>query len=344
MTKTVKNSLIYIISIFVLIISIFAACIIGSSDISFETVVNVLKHKVLIEETLELKDSMVYIVWDLRLPRALLAVAVGGGLAVAGTSMQSITRNVMADPYVLGISSGALALVSVGYFFGGALTATNWFISTLAFIGSLVSLFIVFAIGGFSKAASPGRLILSGMAVSISLNAIAQFFIYIGSDSNKASSIISWMMGSLAATRWNNLWITFIGCIAGTVFFICNARAFDLIALGDETAISLGTNTALVKRTSLIVISIITGLSVSSCGMIGLVGFVVPHVVRFIIGTEHRKLFPLVFITGGIFLLWMDIFARTILSPQEVPIGVFTALVGGPFFIWMIRRNMKGKH
>ena len=343
MNKKAKSVIVYTVMIALLLLSVFAACVIGTLDISFSTVLSVLQEKILKNGSSDTAPSITYIIWELRLPRSLMAIAVGGGLAVAGASMQSITRNVMADPYVLGVSSGALALVSVGYYFGGALTATSWFISTLAFIGAMISILVVFLIGGFSKTASAGRLVLSGMAVSISLNAVAQLFIYLSSDSNKASSIVSWMMGSLAGTRWDNLWITFIGCILGTLFFIFKARAFDLIALGDETAISLGTNTTSLKRCSLLVISIITGLSVASCGMIGLVGFVVPHIVRFIIGTEHRRLFPLVFIAGGIFLLWMDIFARTILSPQEVPIGVFTALIGGPFFIWMIKRNMKGR-
>ncbi len=271
-----------------------------------------------------------------------MALAVGGGLAVAGAAMQSITRNVMADPYVLGISSGALAFVSVGYLVGGTLTLTSWFIPGLAFIGSLVSLALVFSIGGFSNNSSPARLVLSGMAVSITLNALAQYCIYNQENSGGASSIVNWMMGSIGGARWDNIWLPLIGCLAGTAFFIYHSRAFDLIALGDETAIILGTNTKDVKRMAMVVVAVICGFSVASCGIIGLVGFMIPHIVRFIIGTDHKKEFPLVFLVGGIFLILMDVLARTVLAPSEVPVGIFTALCGGPYFIWLLRKQKKG--
>lgn len=285
--------------------------------------------------------SDVYIVWNLRFPRALLAFAVGGGLAVAGGAMQSITRNVMADPYVLGISSGALALVSVGFLVGGALVNTGWFIPALAFMGALGALGLVFAIGGFSNASSPTKLVLSGMAVSITLNAIAQYCIYHQQSGNQASSIVNWTMGSLGGARWADIWIPFIGCLICALYFTRHARAFDLIALGDEAAISLGTNTKSIKRTSLLMVAMISGFSVASCGIIGMVGFMIPHVVRFLIGTEHKRAFPVSFIVGGVFLILMDVLARTVLAPSEVPVGIFTALCGGPYFVWLLRKSRK---
>ena len=198
---------------------------------------------------------------------------------------------------------------------------------------------LVFAVGGFSKDASPAKLVLSGTAISVTLNAVAQFCIYNSLSDNKANSIVSWMMGSLAGARWGNIAVPFVGCIAGLVIFAFLARAFDLIALGDETAISLGTNVTFIKRFSLLIVAVIAGFSVASCGIIALVGFVIPHIVRFICGTGHRRLFPIAFLVGGIFLIWMDVLARTLLAPQEVPIGIFTALCGGPYFIWILRRK-----
>lgn len=290
-------------------------------------------------ESSTITKSDVYIVWNLRFPRALLALFVGGGLAVAGAAMQSVTRNVMADPYVLGISSGALAFVSVGYLFGGVLSTTSWFIPSLAFLGSLMALALVFAIGGFSNNSSPAKLVLSGTAVSMTLNAVAQYCIYNQENSGGANSIVNWMMGSLGSARWDNIAIPAVGCFLSAVFFMFHARSFDLIVLGDETAITLGTNTKRIKLLAMVVVAIICGFSVASCGIIGLVGFMIPHVVRMIIGTDHKRLFPLAFIVGGIFLILMDLLARTVLAPSEVPVGIFTALCGGPYFIWLLRKK-----
>lgn len=334
-----KNGLVYVAVFIGLMVSIFLACAFGSSKVSLETVLGVLGQKLFGIESAAVENSDIYIVWNLRFPRALLALAVGGGLAVSGAAMQSITRNVMADPYVLGISSGALAFVSLGYLFGGSLTSTAWFIPALAFLGSLGSLALVFAIGGFSSSSSPAKLVLSGMAVSITLNAVAQYCIYQQESSGGASSIVNWTMGSLGGSRWGNIWLPILGCVTGTIYFIYHSRSFDLIALGDETAIILGTDTKRLKRVSMVVVAVICGFSVASCGIIGLVGFMIPHVVRFLTGTDHKREFPLSFLVGGIFLILMDLVARTVMSPSELPVGIFTALCGGPYFIWLLRRK-----
>ena len=341
--KKIYKYLFYIAALGALIISILLACALGSSKVSLESVFSVLGDKLFGLSETGSASSDAFIVWNLRLPRAVLAFAVGGGLATAGAAMQSITKNVMADPYVLGISSGALAFVSVGYLIGGTLVSCGWAIPLLAFIGSLAAITIVFLIGGFSKETSSARLVLSGMAVSITLNAVAQYCIYNQTNSGGASSIVNWMMGSLGGARWDNIWISFLGCILGNIFFLYHARAFDLIALDDETAVALGTNIRFIKRLTIIVVALICGFSVVSCGIIGLVGFMIPHIVRFITSTNHKQVFSLSFIIGGIFLIIMDILARTVLAPSEVPVGVFTALCGGPYFIWLLRRKRRKK-
>lgn len=342
LNKTKRKAAILYLGIGVLFVaSIFIACVFGSTHVSFERVLRVLAQQLFGVQSELVAASDIYIIWNLRFPRALLAFAVGGGLAVAGGAMQSITRNVMADPYVLGISSGALAFVSIGFLIGGALTQTSWFIPLLAFFGALAALGLVFAIGGFSSTSSPTKLVLSGMAVSITLNAIAQYCIYHQQNGNHASSIVNWMMGSLGGARWSGIWIPFIGCILCTLYFTRHARAFDLIALGDETAISLGTNTRSIKRIALLMVAMISGFSVASCGIIGMIGFMIPHVVRFLIGTEHKRAFPVSFIVGGIFLILMDVLARTMLAPSEIPVGIFTALCGGPYFVWLLRKSRK---
>ena len=339
MIKIRNKGVLYITAVVALFVSVFLACALGSSKVPLQTVMGVLGNRLFGIESTNITSSDIYIVWNLRFPRAVLAFAVGGGLAIAGAAMQSITKNVMADPYVLGISSGALAFVSVGFLIGGSLTLTSWFIPTLAFAGSLGALALVFAIGGFSGSSSPAKLVLSGMAVSITLNAAAQYCIYNQANSGGANSIVNWMMGSLGGARWDNIIIPVLGCLAGLVFFLFHARSFDLIALGDETAIILGTNTKSMKLLSMIVVAVICGVSVASCGIIGLVGFMIPHIVRFIIGTDHKREFPLAFLIGGVFLILMDILARTVLAPSEVPVGIFTALCGGPYFIWLLHKR-----
>ena len=339
MIKIKNKGVLYITAVVALFVSVFLACALGSSKVPLQTVMGVLGNRLFGIKSTNITSSDIYIVWNLRFPRAVLAFAVGGGLAIAGAAMQSITKNVMADPYVLGISSGALAFVSVGFLIGGSLTLTSWFIPTLAFAGSLGALALVFAIGGFSGSSSPAKLVLSGMAVSITLNAAAQYCIYNQANSGGANSIVNWMMGSLGGARWDNIIIPVLGCLAGLVFFLFHARSFDLIALGDETAIILGTNTKSMKLLSMIVVAVICGVSVASCGIIGLVGFMIPHIVRFIIGTDHKREFPLAFLIGGVFLILMDILARTVLAPSEVPVGIFTALCGGPYFIWLLHKR-----
>ncbi|MGN0350930.1 MAG: FecCD family ABC transporter permease [Roseburia sp.] len=341
MTEKRKNSWITIFMIAGLILSLLLVCAIGATDVTLGHVIKIIWCKLSNTNMDTINQSELYIVWNLRLPRALAAAVIGGGLAVAGTAMQSVTRNVMADPFVLGISSGALAFVSIGSYIGATAIMIGWQTSLLAFLGALFAVGFVFAISGMRGTISGGKLILTGQAISITLNAVAQYFIYTSTTSNKSSSIVTWMMGSLAGIRWDNLWIPLIGILICVCIFISYARAFDLMALGDETAISLGIHISRMKRITLILVAFITGFAVAASGIIGLVGFMIPHIVRFIVGTSHKKLFPLTFLSGGIFLLWMDVFARTLLEPQEVPIGIFTALCGGPFFVWMIHKRMK---
>lgn len=340
--NNINKKIFWIVGIIIVFVtSVFAACALGSVYVPIEKVINVIEFKLFnVKESL-VDTSDIYIIWNLRIPRALLGFAVGGGLAVCGAAMQSITKNVMADPYVLGISSGALAFVSIGFLIGGSLCLTSWFIPLLAFMGAIFSLALVFMIGGFASTSSPVKLVLSGMAVSITLNAVAQYCIYKQENSGGAKSIVNWTLGSLGGARWDNIGIPFVGCTVGIIFFVYEARAFDLIALGDETATILGTNTSVIKKVALLFVAIICGISVAACGLIGMVGFVIPHIVRFFVGTNHRKEFPLAFFTGGIFLIIMDILARTVMAPSEIPIGVFTALCGGPYFIWLIKKKSK---
>ena len=336
-------SLIAII-ILLLTLSMTAGAIFGSAPLTIKQVMTVLQFKCTGVKTADFYLPHFFIVWDLRIPRSILALALalaaGGTLAVAGVAMQAITQNVLADPYILGISSGASAAVGFVFFMGGALYFSSYSIPLFAFCGAIFSLMLVYKIGKVGSSSST-RLVLAGIAVSMAFHALTQFFITIMPENANLALLVSWMMGSLAGARWNNIAVPCIGSLIGVCFFFITARAFNLISLGDETALSLGINVKRIKRMTAICVAFTTGLIVAASGIIGFVGFIIPHIIRLIAGSDHRRLFPLSFLCGGLFLIWMDILARTAFAPQEVPIGVFTALCGSPFFIWLLSRQNK---
>lgn len=321
--------------------SVAGGVLLGSAYLTFGTVIDVIKLKLFGVESEELKKSAISIVWELRLPRVLLAFAAGGGLAVAGAAMQAVTQNVLADPYILGASSGASAAVAFAFVVGGSLANSSSFISAFAFGGAMLSLILVYSVGMIGSAGSGSRLVLSGMAVSVILTAATQFFISIAPDTYTVRNITTWTMGSLTSARWNNIGIPFFGSIIGSSFFMLMARAYNLLSQGDETATSLGVNVALVKKLTILVVSFITGVVVAAGGVIGFIGFIIPHVVRILVGSDHRRVFPLSFIIGSLFLMWMDVLARTIMAPKELAVGIFTAFCGGPFFVWLLYRKNK---
>ena len=332
---------VYIVLLLFLLLSIIIALFFGSANLNISTTINVLEAKIFKMNVSALKKSAIAIIWDLRLPRALLAVAIGGALAVAGAAMQSITQNVLADPYILGVSSGALLFVSFAYFVGGAFINNPFTIPLMAFTGSIFSLALIYRIGKVGKGGSMSRLILTGMAISISLNAVSSFLMFIVPRETRLRSIFAWTLGSLSSARWDNLLILFSAPIVGSLFFYRYARAYDLMSLGDETAIGLGVDVKRVRKLTIVIVAFVCGISVAGGGLIGLVGFIIPHIIRHFTGTNHRTLLPMAFLSGAIFLLWMDVLARTVMAPEEVPIGLFTAICGGPFFVWILRREDK---
>ncbi|MDY6073355.1 MAG: iron ABC transporter permease [Eubacteriales bacterium] len=332
----------------VLIISIFfsilGGILLGTAELTPRTVLDVLRTKMFGIQGIELQRSAISIVWELRFPRVLLALAAGGGLAVAGAAMQAVTQNVMADPYILGASSGASAAVAFAFVLGGAFSRSSILISGMAFTGAMLALFLVYSVGRVGSAGSASSLVLSGMAISVILTATTQFFISVAPDTYTVRNITAWTMGSLSSARWNTIGFPCIAAVSGSVILMLMSRAYNLLSQGDETAVSLGLDVRALKRTTIIVVSFITGAVVSVGGVIGFIGFIVPHVVRFLLGSDHRRVFPFSFLIGGLFLMWMDVLARTAIAPKELPVGIFTAFCGGPFFIWLLyRKNRYGR-
>jgi iron complex transport system permease protein len=279
------------------------------------------------------------IVLQLRLPRTLLGVLVGGGLALAGATFQALLRNPLAEPYILGISGGAsvgaVAVLALGWAGLG-----SWSLPLAAFAGALLAIVLVFRVATATGRAMDVRiLLLAGVVVAAFFSACVAFILSISSALTVQRAVL-WIMGSLAHASWQSVLLTAVYTLPAAVVLIGLARALNLMAIGEETAHYLGADVEGVKRTALVVAALITAAGVAVAGVIGFVGLVVPHAVRLLIGSDHRALLPLSFLGGAAFLTLADLIARLALDPIEIPIGVITAFVGVPIFLVLLRRSL----
>jgi len=277
------------------------------------------------------------IVMQIRLPRVLLGALVGAGLSVVGATLQTTTQNKLADPYLFGISAGATAgavviLLYSGAVFGPASLALG------AFIGACLSSLMVIGIARRSGDLSSERLILAGLAISFVVMSIANLLLFMA-DHRAASAVLFWMLGGLGAASWDNLPLPAIGLGLGLGYLLLQARALNALLAGNETALTLGIEVGRLRLQLFAVSSAITALMVSVSGSIGFVGLMLPHLVRACVGADHRRLLPVAALGGAIFLVWVDVAARLILAPEDLPIGIVTAGIGGLFFIWLMRRR-----
>lgn len=283
--------------------------------------------------------SIRQIVVELRAPRAVLAILVGGGLALAGAVFQALLRNPLAEPYILGISGGAATGAVLALAFGLAVSH-SWALPIAAFVGALLAITLVLRVAAAADGGVDVRvLLLAGVVVGAFFTACLSFVLSI-SDARTVRSAILWMMGSLAGADWVTVMTVALYTLPATLILIGLARPLNLLAIGEETAGYLGTNVERVKKVAYIVASLLTAAGVAATGIIGFVGLIVPHGVRLVVGADYRMLLPLSFLAGAVFLTLADVVARTMLSPIEVPIGVITALVGVPLFLLLLRRSM----
>ena len=279
---------------------------------------------------------------QLRLPRVILGFLVGSSLATVGAALQALLRNPLADPYVLGISSGAALGAAVAILLGIGTTVLA--ISTLplfAFAGGLIALVLVYRI-----AASYGRLpvhvlLLAGVLLNAIFSALIMFITSI-MDPNRSFGMMSWLMGTLSTPTYPAMAVVSIYLIVGGLILISQARALDLLSIGEESALSMGVEVHKVKKIVFFTAALLTGAVVSVSGMIGFVGMIIPHAVRMVIGADHRLLLPASALVGGTFLIIADTVARTVLAPGEIPVGVVTALAGGPFVIFLLMHRKSG--
>jgi iron complex transport system permease protein len=279
------------------------------------------------------------VLWQIRFPRTLLAVLVGGGLGVAGAALQGVFRNPLAEPSVIGVSSGAavgaIAAIVTGINFLGPRT-----IPAAAFVGALVATLAVYA-----TARSYGRteivtLVLTGIAVTVIAGALTGLLTYYADD-DQLRDIVFWTLGSLGGATWSTVGTVAPLIITGALFLPFLARSLNLMTLGDREAGHLGVHVDRVRLLVIVLTTLVTGAAVAVAGIVGFVGLVVPHIIRLGIGPDHRLLLPASILGGALLVLLADLAARTLVVPEELPLGVVTALVGGPFFLWLIRRTRR---
>ncbi|MEU8462147.1 iron ABC transporter permease [Streptomyces sp. NPDC029003] len=285
------------------------------------------------------------IVWDVRMPRVLLGTVVGAGLAVAGAVLQALVRNQLADPFLLGASSGASAGAVLVLVFGTAAGAgaagfaAGAGVPLAAFAGSLAALVAVYAMARRGGTMTTGRLILAGVAVQYVLSALTSLVLVLSARPDQIRSVLFWTLGGLGGARWDELALPAAALLVGTVLLVALARPLDLLLAGEEGAHTLGLDTGRFRAAVFVLTSLVIGVLVAYSGAIGFVGLMVPHAARMVVGAGHRALLPVAALGGAVFLTLADLVARTAAAPEEIPVGVVTALVGGPFFLWMLRRS-----
>jgi iron complex transport system permease protein len=274
------------------------------------------------------------IVWELRLPRVLTAACVGAGLALVGALMQALTRNQLADPYLLGLSSGAsLGAVSV-LLLGAAIV-----LPLAAFGGALLALVATLGLASALGRITPTRTVLAGVAVSSLAGAITSFVIFWSATGDSYREVLSWLLGSLAGARWPAVAIAGIAILVIGIPLAVTGRMLDAFALGDTAAASMGVPVQAVRWILLGGGALLTGALVAVSGSIGFVGLVLPHAVRLVAGPGHRALLPLSALVGAVFLIWADTLARTVFEPRELPVGIVTAIIGAPVFALLLARR-----
>lgn len=286
-------------------------------------------------------DPDAVIVRLVRLPRVILAVLVGSALSLAGVVLQGLFKNPMADPYVVGAASGAAfgAALAIALSLNAAFLRIG-IVPLAAFFGSVGAMFVVYWLARVGGRLPIVNLLLAGVAVSTFLSSLVSLIIVV--SSRNLQEIVFWLMGGFSGRHWDHVLIMLPYLVLGLLLTLYHLRELNALLLGEETAAHLGVNVEAVKRNLLVASSLLTAAAVSVAGVIGFVGLVVPHILRLVVGPDHRRLVPATAVGGGLFMLLADTLARTIVAPAELPVGVITALVGGPFFLYLLRRRQTG--
>ena len=308
---------------------------IGSVPLSPQAVLRVIVDHLTGHPRYSVADA---IVWDIRLPRVLLAALVGATLATAGTVVQVLVRNALADPFLLGVSSGASVGATSVLLFGAFASLGAWAIAAGSVVGALCAMGAVFWVSRQGRALSPTQLILCGVVLSALFESVTSFLIFRGNP-QATQAVLFWLLGSFGLATWQQLPIPAIVLAAAMAYLLAQGRSLNALALGSGPAAALGVDLHRMRRNLFIVTSLMAGVAVAVSGVIGFVGLVVPHIVRLIVGSEHRRVLPTGMLFGASFMVLGDLLARVIVAPQEMPIGVITAFIGAPLLIVLIRRR-----
>ena len=320
-------------SVIFLLALILLAVIITNTAIGSTIISPLITAKILLANFFPMEhtwlDNYETIIIGVRLPRVLLAAFVGAALSTAGCAMQGLLKNPMADPYIIGMSSGAALGASIGF-------VLMLPVQLMSFMMAVLAIFVVYNISKVGGKVPVDTLLLSGIAIGSLLSAITSMIIFLAQSPHK---IIFWIMGGLWNASWEELRITSLMIILGILVLYRYAWKLNVMLLGEEEAHHLGVDIEHVKRYVLVFSALITAAAVSVSGIIGFVGLIIPHIMRILVGPDHRILFPASTLMGAIFLVLCDTFSRTIMAPSELPVGVVTAMFGAPFFIYLLRKR-----
>ena len=327
-----------------LVVALFWALSIGTVKLPLVNIYNAVVEQLFSGQPIEgvdrgpVHDS----IWLLRLPRLVLAALVGMGLSVCGVIMQAVVKNPLADPYILGISSGASLGATAAILLGIGVALGENFVGIAAFIGAFAMSLGVLFISNLGGRSNSVKLLLAGMALSAVCGAFSSFIVYFANNKEGMQTIAYWMMGSFAGAKWETLAVIGPIVLLAVMFFWTQSRMLNLMLLGDESALTLGTDLHIYRQIYLLVSSLIVGFVVYAAGMVGFVGLVVPHVIRMLVGTDHKKLIPVSALTGAVFLVIADGLCRVIIPRTELPIGILISLIGAPCFVYLIIKKTYG--
>jgi iron complex transport system permease protein len=335
----VRSRLYAIVGLALLLVTVIALTIaVGSTDIPLTILRDVVLSKIPflhIEPTWH--GSLETIIFQIRFPRLILAGLVGAALAIAGTTYQGLFRNPLADPYLIGVAQGAALGAVIGFLLPATWQTAS--IPLLAFLGAVLAVAFVYFIARVGKTLPMTTLILAGVALGAFLSAISYYLMIASAD--KLHGIISWLLGTFSMANWWQVAVVTPYILIGIAIIWLHARALNVMQLDEDQAQQLGINVEQVKLILLAAATLITAAAVCFCGIIGFVGIIIPHAVRLVWGPDHRFLLPLATLAGAVFLILADVAARTLLAPTEIPIGIITAFLGAPFFLYLLRQKKR---
>ncbi|MCQ2010419.1 iron ABC transporter permease [Sporolactobacillus sp. STSJ-5] len=333
---------IILLLLFLIAVSAVYSVSIGQVHIPFGKSMNILLHVLtngkLGSSSAVGNESYFNIIYQIRMPRVIFALLIGIGLSLCGTVMQAVVQNPLADPYIIGISSGASlgATVAILIGFGSSALFANFGVAFGAFAGAVVTSAAVLLLSSIGGKATSVKLVLSGVVVGAFCSSLSSLVIYFANNAEGVQQVAFWSMGSLAPSSWEKVPILAIVVLLGSGIFLFQHRVLNTMLLGDESAVTLGINLSVFRKTYMVLAALITGTMVAYSGTIGFVGLIVPHICRGLFGADHRRLMPATLLLGGLFLIWADILSRILIPNVDLPIGIITSVIGSPLFIYMI--------